>query len=108
MSCNDPIFVDDIGTTVRITVQECVNNADVPVDVSGQSAMSFIFKEPDGVIATKTPSFTTDGTDGQLEYVILAGDLDKAGAWAVQAEVTLPSGTWRTAIATFRVLAKLE
>jgi len=107
MSCTAPIFVDDEGTIFRITIQECISDVLAPVDVSGQTAMSFIYKKPDGTTLTVTPSFTTDGTDGKVQYNTLTGNIDQAGVWCLQAEVTLPTGTYRTSIIKFDVEEKL-
>lgn len=110
MSCTAPIFVDDIGTIFRITIQECITDVLTPVDISGQSAMSFIFKKPDKSTVTKTApdvAFTTDGTDGKLQYTTVSNDIDQDGVWCLQAEVTLPGGTYRTSIIKFDVEAKL-
>ena len=81
MTCTAPIVVDDFGTIFRVTVQECVSDALQAVDVSSASAMSFIFKKPDDTTTTVTPVFTTDGTNGQIQYVTLDGDIDAAGVW---------------------------
>ena len=107
MSCIAPIFIDDEGTIFRITIQECIADVLTPVDVSGQSAMFFIFKKPDASTLTVTPSFTTDGTDGKLEYITLTGDINQDGVWCLQAEVTLPTGVFRTSIIKFDVEEKL-
>lgn len=110
MSCLAPIFIDDEGTVFRITIQECITNVLSPVDVSTQTAMSFIFKKPDGTTLTKASPpvvFTTDGTDGVIQYTTVTGDIDQAGVWCLQAEVTLPTGIFRTSIIKFDVEAKL-
>ena len=107
MSCTAPIFVDDEGTIFRITIQECIVDVLTAVDVSAQTAMSFIFKRPDATTLTVIPVFTIDGTDGQLQYVTITGDIDAAGVWCLQAEVTLPGGIFRTSIIKFDVEAKL-
>jgi hypothetical protein len=107
MAKDNPIYVDDVGTTFRITVVECIDGADVVVDVSGQSAMDFFFKKPDDTVMQVTPVFTDDGVDGEIEYVTQAAEINLKGVWSLQAEVTLPSGTFRTSIVTFNVKSKL-
>ncbi len=108
MSCTAPIFEGDVGTIFRITINECINDVLTPIDISSQTAMSFYFKKPDGTVETKAPAFTTDGTDGKIQYVTLAADLDAAGVWCLQASVTLATGgPWRTSIIKFDVGAKL-
>lgn len=107
MSCTAPIFVDDEGTIFRITIQECISDVLTPVDVSSQTAMSFIFKKPDASTLTVTPVYTTDGIDGRIQYITLTGDIDLSGVWCLQAEVTLPTGIFRTSIIKFDVEDKL-
>ena len=103
-----PIFIGDVGTVFRLTIQEDVNTVTSPIDISTQTAMSFIFVKPDGSSFTRTPVFTNTGEDGQIEYVILTGELDQAGTWQLQAEVTLPTGgPFRTEIIKFIVQEKL-
>jgi len=108
MSASDnPIFEDDIGTIFKLTVEESINGADVVVDVSSQTALTFFFKKPDNTVISRTPVFTTDGTDGKIQYVILIGELDQLGTWQLQAEVTITSGTFRTEVVAFDVLEKV-
>ncbi len=108
MVCTSPIFIGDEGTIFRLTVTECVNGVDAAVDVSSQTAMSFIFKKPGGTLLTVTPVFTGDGTDGQIEYVSLTGDINEVGVWCLQGEVTLGAGNFfGTSVIKFDVNAKL-
>lgn len=108
MSCDNPIFVDDIGTVFRLTIQECIDGTDTAVDVSGQSDMDFFFKKPDDTVLQRTPTFTDDGVDGEIEYAMLTAELNLVGTWTLQAEIVLPSGTWRTSIVAFQVLEKIS
>lgn len=98
-SCADTIKVGDIGTVFRLTIIDCSTQA--VVDLSSQSAMVFNFKKPDGTIVQKTPVFTTDGTDGQVEYTTVSGDIDQAGQWFLQGNVTITAGQFSTGIVPF-------
>ena len=51
--------------------------------------------------------FRSDGSDGQIEYVAVDGDLDAAGTWSLQALVTTADGTWNTNVGSFRVYENL-
>jgi len=74
------IRLDDNGWTLRLTVEE--NGA--PVDVSGIIlADAFILIPPKGANKLADAVFTTDGTDGQVEYVVEPGDFDQVGEWRV-------------------------
>jgi len=98
------IFMGDWGTTFRITVQE--NGA--AMDVSAATAKQILLKPPTGILLTKTAVFTTDGTNGQIEYVSIDGDLNEAGAWQIQGLVTFANGKWHTTIGAFTVTDALD
>jgi len=101
MSC-DPaieIFIGDIGTNIKLTVQE----DGVAVDVSTATTKEYIFKDPDGVVTSVTAVFDSDGTDGILSYVTLSSNLNVAGIWEVQAKVVM-GGTFYSTAASFKVV----
>ena len=102
--CDNRIHVGDVGTVFRITLADCGD----PVDVSQATASTITFKKPDETLVTQTASFTTDGTDGQVQYVTITGDLDLPGTWRIQAAITLPDGFWRSNISKFKVYANLS
>jgi len=95
----EEVHVGDIGTIFRVTLMD----GSSALDVSGASTLQIIFKKPDNSNDTQTAVFTTDGTDGVVQYTSIAGDLDAAGKWAIQANVVLPAGSWKSNVSTFRV-----
>lgn len=103
MACVEEIHLGDIGTIFRLTIVDC----DVPVDISSASTMEITFKPPQGASKVKTPVFNTDGTNGIIDYTTIVDDLDEVGQWKMQARVTLPTGTWRSNIETFKVHSNL-
>lgn len=67
---------DDSGTIVIDGVTYSV------VDISGAIVAKQIrFKKPSGSFVSQLGAFTTDGTDGELEYAMQTGDLDAPGTW---------------------------
>lgn len=94
------VHVGDIGTIFLATITD-ENNA--VVDVSLASTKQLWFKKPDTTVTKKTASFTTNGTDGKLQYTTIAGDLDNAGVWEIQGYVVLAAGTWHTSRLTVQV-----
>jgi hypothetical protein len=102
-SCAQEIHVGDIGTVFEVTLQDC----DVPLDVSTATEQIIYLLKPDGTLLEKDSVFTTDGTDGKIQYVAIAGDLDQEGSWKIQAKVTLPSGSWSSDIDKFKVTGNL-
>ncbi len=95
MSCAE-IHVDDIGTIFTVTI---VDQDDAVVDISLYSPKQLIFTKPDGTRVEQTASFTTDGTDGKIQYTSESGDLDQPGLWQLQGIVS----TLHTNITTFPV-----
>ena len=55
----------------------------------------------------KSRTLDSDGTDGKVYYNTIAGDLDEAGLYKLQAKVILPSGTYYTDIYSFKVHCNL-
>lgn len=78
-----------IGSIVRLTVEE----DGVAVNISAVSTKNLIFIRPNGSMVVKTASFTTDGTDGKLQYTDTTGSLldwrdpGVLGQWRVAAEL---------------------
>jgi hypothetical protein len=95
------IKIGDIGTLIRITIKD---QAGVVINLSNASEKVIKFRSPEQVTYEKTSAFTTDGSDGKIEYELVAGDIIVAGEWRVQCTIALPSlGEWNTDIVTMRV-----
>jgi len=99
----EEVHIGDIGTALRLVVEE----DGAVVDVSTASAKLIILKKPHGTRVEKTASFTTDGTDGKIQYATISGDIDEAGTWQYQGKVTIGSNVWYTEIAEFEVFENL-
>lgn len=108
MACIQDLHLEDIGTSIRITVEDTDESCNrVIVDLSSASVRQIIFRKPSGTKLTVTGALVTDGTDGKIEYITEAGDLDEVGEWKVQVYLVFPTGGWRSEIGTFRVNANL-
>lgn len=83
----DKVFVGDIGTVFRTTVKE----DDVAVDISTATIKQIIFQPPSGVAVTQTAVFFTDGSDGIMQYVSVANDLNIGGIWRLQGYIVSPA-----------------
>lgn len=92
---------DDIGTSFRLTIRNQVTNA--IINLSTMSSATFTFEKPDNSTIERTADLYTDGTDGILEYITIAGDLDQAGRWRVQPTYSMGGGTWTGSPETFVV-----
>jgi len=101
----EQIHYGDIGTPLRVTLKS--SQTDVAIDISDATTLQIILQKPDGTILTKDASFVTDGTDGQLQYVIQNGDLNMVGDWQLQVYYVNSSGSWKSNMAKFRVWENL-
>lgn len=99
----DEIHKGDIGTILRRTLMD----GDVVVDISSATTKNILLHNPYGVLKTKAGVFTTDGTDGALQYTTIAADLDVVGRWRLQAYIVMPSGSWHSDISDFQVFDNL-
>ena len=99
------IQVDDIGTRIKVTIVD----DDVAVDISAASLREIIIKKPDATSFTRTASVIGDGSSssGVMYYDVVAGDLDLPGMYKIQGRVSIPSGTFKTAVGTFQVYCNL-
>lgn len=100
----DQVFVNDIGTVFRATIKE--DDVAVPID-SATITKQFLFQPPSGISFIRPAVFTTDGTDGKMEYVTVDGDLSIGGDWKIQAYLVLSAWTGHSEIVQFKVYDKL-
>lgn len=98
MAANE-IHVNDVGTNFLVTVTD----GSSAVDISSATTKQLIIKKPSGTKLTKATAFTTDGTDGKMQYSIGSDDLDEAGSYKLQGKVVISDGTFYTDIHTFKV-----
>lgn len=104
MAFVEQAHVNDIGTIFRVTVYDTTSTGGTTVaDISTASTKKFIFNRPDGTTFEKIAVFTTDGSDGNIQYLSVDGDLNVAGTWNLQAYVATGAGTWSTSVGTFKV-----
>lgn len=98
------IHLNDVGTIFELTVMD----GDTIVDISLATELLILFKKPDGTVVEQTASKTTDGTDGKMQYVTIAGDLDALRVWKIQGRVTLQTGKWSTEVDKFTVYPNVD
>lgn len=102
MACE--IHLNDIGTIFKLSIKDCQNGI---VDISSATNVMITFKKPSGSSMVKLGTLFTDGTDGIVQYVTIANDLDEIGSWKIQAKVNLPTGSWNSNIESFKVYDNL-
>jgi len=80
----------DIGTVLTFTVKE--DNA--VVDISSATVKNIVKVSPGGGENTIALGFSTDGTDGKLTYVTVAGDFRHSGDYILTLFLTMASGSF--------------
>lgn len=102
----EEIRKDDVGTVFKLEIKD---QDGAVVNVSGTSVpKDIIFRKPNGTILTKTASYTTDGSDGFIQYTTGSGDLTPVGNWEYQGFVSINAGSWKTDIKNFKLYKNLE
>ena len=93
----------DWGTVLTVTLIE----AGAAVDISSTTTRQFIITRPDKTILTVTAVFVTNGTDGQLTYTTVAGDINQSGLYSLEAKVIYSTGQYYSYTYSFNVLPNL-
>ena len=57
---------------------------DAIVDLSTAASNDLIFRKEDGSSFARSPTFITDGVDGQITYTSPINELDLQGKWKIQ------------------------
>jgi hypothetical protein len=96
-----------MGTTPVIGLTVTENGS--ALDIHTATVKQITFKKPDNSIVTVTAAFTTDGSDGKIQYTAAANFLDHPGTYQYQGVITLPDSAtpWKTEIVSFNVAATL-
>lgn len=77
------------------------------LDISDATVKNIVIEKPGSTVMTKTATFSTDGTDGLIYYRTVAGDLNEAGTYQLQAYIEMPDFSGYSTIQTFAVTANL-
>ena len=95
------IHQNDVGTRFLVTVKD----DGVLVNVSGATLRQINIRKPDDSILNRPAQIISDwrAVSGVMYYDTVAGDLDEAGQYKLQAKVSIPSGTYYTDVYSFKV-----
>lgn len=77
--------VGQVGATIRVVITD----GGLAIDLSTATVKILKLSSPYGPVVEKAATFTTNGTDGSLEYVLAVDDLNEAGPWRCQPYVEL-------------------
>lgn len=95
MATEGKIYEDDIGTEIKIDMDESMETA---------TGITFEVKKPNGEEESWSGIQIIETT--KLKYTIQAGDLDVSGTYKIQPKLTLGSWTGKGYTVSFRVYAK--
>lgn len=81
----------DYGITIKTLLKEKNSTTGLlgAKDVSAASAIKFLLTDPSGTVRILDADFTTDGSDGYVEYVLADGDIDVPGHYQAQFRLTI-------------------
>lgn len=96
------IHQNDIGTRFLITVKDDGNLVNIS-GVGGSTIHQISFRKPSDAVINRNATLQDFGISGVMYYDTIAGDLDEAGLYKLQAKVVVPSGTYYTDIHSFKV-----
>jgi hypothetical protein len=97
------VHYGDVGTVFQLVL----TRDGAVFDISTASVKQLKFRFNDNQLKVKTASFTTNGTDGKLQYTTIAGDLDCLGSLSIQAYVEVSGGKWSSDAVGTEVAANL-
>lgn len=103
---NWEIHKGDVGTLIRLIVTD---HKGAVVDVSSATTKQILLQRPNGSVEAKAAVFSTDGSDGAVQYVTQAGDLDQVGdGWRAQARLASATQDFKTQWVEFEVKPNLQ
>ena len=81
------IHLGDVGTVFELKIVE--DDGVTAIDVSSASVKKIYFMDAFGTQKNATAVFTTDGSDGKIRYMSVAGFIDSLGMWSMQGYVEI-------------------
>ena len=92
--------VGNVGSLIRMTV---VDQDGEPVDVSA-ATLTLYLRRPDDSVLVKTPTLTSGGVDGRIQYATVANDLIKPGGpYSLQVKVVIGGNTYFSTILILQI-----
>lgn len=86
------------NVALQVAVLDQNGNA---VDISAANALQFWFLAPDNTARPVPAAFVSNGLDGLLQHITSAQDLNEAGLWRIQAQITFGTQTLLTSWGCF-------
>jgi hypothetical protein len=88
------VMVGSYGQTITLTV---VDEDGITQDVSGYTTITIVARSPDArKTVTANGSYVTDGSDGQISFAFVDGDIGRSGLWNLQVEFETSTEIFKT------------
>ena len=102
MSCEKTISQRARGFKILMTILDCdspnsaVEHGYAPLDVSSAVSLIMDITSAKGQDKSETPTFETDGVDGQVYFITPVGTeyFDALGVWEIDITTVFASGTY--------------
>lgn len=101
MHNTETIRLYDQGVALRITVLN--EDSNLAENISSATTKTITFRKPLGTTTVKSGAFSTDGTDGRVQYVTESGFIDEVGLWKMQVYVDMGAGKFHSTQGMFFV-----
>jgi len=100
------VHTNEEGVIFQLTIRDETGTI---YDVSTSSKKVIFFIAPDGTSLKKTAAFTTDGTDGKIQYTtLLPTEIAQAGRWTYYANIQMTADlVLYSSVASFDVVEPL-
>lgn len=98
-----PVEDRQLGDTGTALVATLLDASGDPIDIADADVLEMLLMPPDGVVRVVEAELAGDGSDGQLHYVPVDGDLDQPGRWQYQGHVVHADFERHTAVKGFTV-----
>jgi hypothetical protein len=82
------VHAEDVGILIVVVAKDA---AGAVINISAAEQLLIKLKQPGMPAVEKAATLLTDGTDGKMKYLTVAGDLPSPGLWKVQGYVVLDS-----------------
>jgi len=92
-----------VGNYGFIFEETIVDEDGLPINLSAATCICFTFEKPDGTEILCSGTFSTNGIDGKVRYVVENTLFTVAGVWQYQMSVITSARNWKTEIASFFV-----
>lgn len=104
MSCTPTPHVGQVNFAVTVQlIEEDENGVESVIDVSAATSKKIYLTSPLNVTTEHNADFRTDGTDGKITMLTVAGTLSLEGVWRVVGWVDLGADEFEGEESTFEV-----